>query len=127
MSTGYNLGHNKNFPAMTRICLLRQRLVLQSEKWVATVFEGGRNTASVPIYFSLKNFVSTGKTGSRHHISVSSIMTELLMSQPNFLINCLNQSIPCCDNLFSSLIKQCRDIEFFFFSTKNLFPQIAAT
>ena len=70
----------------------RQRLVLQTEKSVATVFEGGYDTVSVTIYFSFKNFIATGKkTGPRHHISVSSVVTKLLMSRPNFLINCLNQ------------------------------------
>ena len=91
-----------------------------------TVFEGGRDTVSIAIYFSFKKIFATGKTGSRHHILVSSIATELLMSRPNFLINCLNQSIPCCDNPFSSLIKQCHDTNIFI-ATKNLFPQIAAT
>ena len=77
------------------------------------MFEGGRYTVSVVIYFRFINFVAIGITRSRHHISVSSVMTELLMSQPNFLINCLNQSIPCCDNPFSSLIKQCCDTYFY--------------
>ena len=80
------------------------------------MFEGGHDTVSVAIYFSFKNFVATGKTRSRHHISVSYVAAELLMSQPNFLINCLNQSIPCCDTFF-----------IFFVVTKNLFPKIAAT
>ena len=53
---------------------------MQTEKWVATMFEGGRDTVSVAIYFTFKNFVATGKTGSRHHISVSFVATELLMS-----------------------------------------------
>ena len=35
MSTGYNLGRDKNFP-------------------VATMFEVGRNTVSIAIYFSFK-------------------------------------------------------------------------
>ena len=98
MSIGYNLGRDKNFSIATEIRS-------EFEKWVATVFEGGHETVLVAISFSLKNFVATGKTGSRHHISVSSVTTKLLMSQPIFLINCLNQSIPRCDNPFSSLIK----------------------
>ena len=85
------------------------------------MFEGGRDTVFVAIFFNFKFcfvlflfffFVTTGKTGSRHHISVSFVAAELLMSRPNFLINCLNQSIPCYDNPFPSLIKQCRDIGF---------------
>ena len=94
---------------------------MQTEKWAMTVFEGGRDTVSIAIYFNFKIFVATGKTGLRHHISVSSVATKLLMSRPNFLINCLNQSIPCSDNPFSSLIKQCRDTDFIVM-TKNLFP-----
>ena len=104
----------------------RQRLVLQTEKWVATVIEGGRDTVSIAIYFSFKNFVATGKTRSRHHISVSSVATELLMSRPSFLINCLNQSIPFCENHFSSFIKQCRDTNYFCRDQEFVSP-IAAT
>ena len=51
MSRGYNLGR-------TRIFLSRQRLVLQTKKWVATVFKGSRDTISVAIYFSFKKQLS---------------------------------------------------------------------
>ena len=64
-----------------------------------------------PFTLVSKKFIATGKTGSWHHISVSSVANELLISRPNFLINCHNQSIPCCDNPFLSLIKQCRDTD----------------
>ena len=97
---------------------------MQTEKWVTTVFEGGRDTVSITIYFSFKNFVATRKTGSRHHISVSSVVTKLLMSRPNFLINFLNQSIPCCDKPFFLTYKIVSRHRFFFFSrSRNYFPK----
>ena len=106
MSTCYILGRDKNFPVATEIDSANLKVGL-------TVFEVGRDTFSISIYFSFKIFVAIRKIGSQHHISVSFFATEILMSRPNFLINCLNQSIPCCDNPLSLLIKQCRDTDYF--------------
>ena len=53
MCTGYNLGRDKNSPVATEIGFTKKK-----KKRVVTVFEGGRNTVFVAIYFSFKKNLS---------------------------------------------------------------------
>ena len=80
----YNLGRDKKILVATEIDFNK----LKSEsrhhvKVVVTLF---------PLLFTLvsKILVATGKTASRKHNSVSYVVTELLMSRLNLLINCLD-------------------------------------
>ena len=84
LPTGYNLGRDKKIPVATEIGFCKQKSGSGHRvKVVATLF-------LLPFTLVSKILVAIGKTVSRHHISVSYVAIELLMSRPNFLMNCLD-------------------------------------
>ena len=74
-----------------------KKILITTEIGFCKQKNGSRNPLKVVVTLFLLPFtlvskilVATGKTVSRHHNSVSSVTTELLMLQPNFLMNCLD-------------------------------------
>ena len=80
----YNLGRDKKILITIEIGFRKQKSLSQHHvKVVMTLF-------LLPFTLVSKFIVAIRKTVSRHHNSVSFVETELLMLQPNFVMNCLD-------------------------------------